>query len=93
VCSNYHGLWVVICDWQTIIGAIVAGLLAIVAAMIGGHWAYRAARDAAGRQIQVLEQQNTEFKAFLRNQMIAGGSLPVPRKGQEDPGSPTEARR
>jgi hypothetical protein len=85
VCSNYHGVWGVICDWQTIIGAIIAGLLALVAAGIGGWIAYRAARDAADRQIRVLEQQYAEDKAFWRTQMIAGGSLHSAHDGRDAP--------
>jgi hypothetical protein len=75
----------VICDWQTIIGAIVAGLLAILAAVIGGRWAYRAARDAADRQIRMLEQQNAELRADVRNQRIAAPGSPSRRRGREGP--------
>jgi hypothetical protein len=62
VCSNYHGFWGWLCDWQTLIGAVIAGLLAIGAAGLGGWMAYRAARDAAHGQIRALEQQNADLK-------------------------------
>jgi hypothetical protein len=84
VCSNYHDVWGVICDYQTLIAGGFAGL----AAVIGGGLAYfagvkqaKATRDAADRHIRLLEQQNAD----LRNQRIAGEVLPRRAQRRQDP--------
>jgi uncharacterized iron-regulated membrane protein len=92
VCSNYHGFLGWLCDWQTLIGAVVAGLLAILAAVLGGWMAYRAGvrqatatRQTADRQIRALEQQNADEKARWRSQMHLAGGLAQRRDRRERP--------
>jgi hypothetical protein len=64
--TNYTGLWKLLYDWQT----IIAGPLAILAAVIGGGMAYwagrvqaKATRTAADLQVAAITAQLTHLKA------------------------------
>jgi hypothetical protein len=52
VCSEYA--WKLLCDWQT----LAAGILAIVAAVIGGLFVY----CVGVKQIRLLQEQNADLK-------------------------------
>jgi len=54
VSSDFHDLWKLFYDWQT----IAAGILAIVAALIGGFFVYW----VGVKQIRALQEQNADLK-------------------------------